>query len=255
MSDRWNLSGKKALITGGSRGIGRAIAFELCSLGAEIIVVGRNQEDLDILKHELECASITVYLLNADVSKKSERDKIISEISENHGRLDILINNAGTNIRKKATEYSTEEFEHIFQTNLFSAFELSKGLFESLRKSENASVVNISSVAGLGHMRTGIAYGMSKAALNQMTRNLAVEWAPYNIRVNAIAPWYIQTPLAEQVLQNKDYFREVIKSTPMKRIGQPEEVASLAAFLCSNSASYITGQCIAVDGGFSINLF
>jgi Tropinone reductase 1 len=255
MSEQWNLKGKKALITGGSRGIGRAIATELCYMGAEIIVVGRNKDDLEKLKHDLECATTPVHIITSDVSKIDARNKIISEISENHDRLDILINNAGTNIRKKANEYSLEEFDHIFQTNLYSAFELSKGLFKLLRKSESASVVNISSVAGFGHMRTGIVYGMSKAALHQMTKNLAVEWAPYNIRVNAIAPWYIQTPLAEQVLSDKDYFREVIKATPMKRIGQPEEVAGLAAFLCSNSASYITGQCIAVDGGFSVNLF
>ncbi|MFW5644433.1 MAG: SDR family oxidoreductase, partial [Bacteroidota bacterium] len=120
---------------------------------------------------------------------------------------------------------------------------------------ESASIVNISSVAGLGHLRTGIIYGMTKAAMHQMTKNLAVEWAPYDIRVNAIAPWYIQTPLAEQILQDNKYFKEVIKHTPMKRIGQPEEVSSLAAFLCMEGAAYITGQCIAVDGGFSVNLF
>ncbi|MGC9343324.1 MAG: SDR family oxidoreductase [Bacteroidales bacterium] len=255
MSEHWNLKGKKALITGASRGIGRAIASELCHLGAEIIVISRNKSDLERLKQELECATTPVHIIEADVSKKNDRMGIISEVLKNHERLDILINNAGTNIRKKAAEYSSEEIEHIFQTNLHSAFELSKGLFKVLSESGNASVVNISSVAGLGHMRTGIVYGMSKAAIHQLTKNLAVEWAPYNIRVNAIAPWYIQTPLAEQVLRDKDYFREVIKSTPMKRIGQPEEVAGLAAFLCTNSASYITGQCIAVDGGFSVNLF
>lgn len=255
MEERWNLKDKKALITGGSRGIGKAIAIELCSLGAEIIVIGRNENDLRKLKNDLDCQTTPVHTISADVSKKNDRLKIISEVSENYESLDILINNAGTNIRKKTEDYSMEEYEHIFETNLKSAFSMAKGLFELLTKSKNASIINISSVAGMGHMRTGIIYGMSKAAMHQMTKNLAVEWAAHNIRVNAIAPWYIQTPLAEQVLKDRDYFREVIKATPMKRIGQPEEVAGIAAFLCMPAASYITGQCIAVDGGFSVNLF
>ncbi len=118
-----------------------------------------------------------------------------------------------------------------------------------------ASLINVSSVSGLGHMRTGMAYGSSKAALNQATRNLAVEWARDLIRVNAIAPWYIDTPLARQVLKDDDYRKEVLSATPMDRIGDPEEVASLAPFLAMDASSYITGQVIAVDGGFSINLF
>ena len=104
-------------------------------------------------------------------------------------------------------------------------------------------------------MRTGAIYGTTKAALIQLAKNLAVEWASDHIRVNAIAPWYIRTPLAEQVIQNKDYLEEIISRTPMGRLGEPDEVSALAAFLCMPAASYITGQCIAVDGGFSVNLF
>lgn len=252
---KWDLTEKKALITGGTRGIGKAISQELCSLGAKIAVVARNMDDLEQLKNELECTPSEVLLIQADAGSRGDRQKIIQSISSQWSSLDIIINNVGTNIRKKANEYTTEEVNSIFQTNLYSAFELSTGLFDLMKESENASIVNISSVAGLGHLRTGIIYGMTKAAMHQMTRNLAVEWAPYDIRVNAIAPWYIQTPLAEQVLQNNKYFKDVIKHTPMKRIGQPEEVSALAAFLCMEGASYISGQCIAVDGGFSVNMF
>jgi len=255
MNSNWSLSGKKALITGGSRGIGKAIAQELCSQGADITVVARNMDDLEQLETDLKCSDYYITTIQADLSDREDRNTLINKICKKDAVWDILINNVGMNIRKRSEEYSNEEFNHIFQTNLYSAFEISTGMFECLKRSDNGSVVNISSVAGLGHLRTGIVYGMTKAAMHQMTKNLAVEWAPYNIRVNAIAPWYIQTPLADQVLKDEKYLLEVVRHTPLKRIGQPEEVATLAAFLCMKAASYITGQCIAVDGGFSVNLF
>jgi Tropinone reductase 1 len=124
-----------------------------------------------------------------------------------------------------------------------------------LQAASGGSIVNISSVAGLAHVRTGAIYGMTKAAMIQLTRNLAVEWAPDQIRVNVVAPWYIQTPLAASVLSNEAYRSEVLSRTPLKRIGEPEEVAAAVAFLCLPAASYITGQCLSVDGGFTVNAF
>lgn len=254
MTNRWNLNNKKALVTGGTKGIGEAIAKEFIDLGAEVLVVSRNNEGFEKLNSLFNNPEKISYF-SADVSKLSDIEKLADFVNTNWGKLDILVNNVGTNIRKKTIDYSYEEFDKIIHTNLRSAFELSKSLYPLLKKSEQGNIVNISSVAGITHLRTGSIYGMTKAALIQLTKNLAGEWAADSIRVNAVAPWYIRTPLAETVLKNTEYYNEVIMRTPMKKIGNPEDVAATVAFLCMPSAAYITGQCIAVDGGFTINGF
>ena len=246
--------GKQCLVTGGTKGIGAAIAREFLNHGAHVTIVARTKRDIERFiqtnNHRGEIKGI-----HADLSKRNECKKVIDYIEKKCLKLDILINNAGTNIRKKTDEYTEAEFDTIMNTNLTSAFELSKRAFPLLKKSDQGNIINIASTAGQVHLRTGSVYGMTKAALIQLTRNLAGEWAEFNIRVNAIAPWYIHTPLAEIVLKDKKYYDEVISRTPMKRIGEPGEVASLAAFLCMPAAGYITGQCISVDGGFTINGF
>ncbi len=248
---RWNLQNKKCLITGATKGIGQAIVQEFLSLGAEVFLVARNQEDLDKRLGELTDQGYTVAGLAADLSKAGDRERLAVVLEEKFGGLDILVNNVGTNIRKKTIDYTAEEYLTVFSTNLTSAFHLSQLFYPLLKKSEQGNIINISSVAGLAHLRTGSVYGMTKAALIQLSKNLAAEWAHDKIRVNAVAPWYIETPLAKTVLQNETYLKEVLDGTPMERIGQPEEVAAAVAFLCMPAAAYITGQCLAVDGGFS----
>jgi Tropinone reductase 1 len=159
------------------------------------------------------------------------------------------------NLVKPTIGYSIEEYMTIFNTNLFSAYEMSRLAYPLLKTSEQASIVNIGSVAGLLHIRTGSPYGMTKAAMAQMTKNLAAEWASDNIRVNMVAPWYTRTLLSGQRLKDPRYRREVIDCTPLGRIAEPEEVAAPVVFLCLPAASYITGQCLTVDGGFTINGF
>ena len=248
----WNLSGKKALITGGTKGIGLAIAEEFLKLGAEIFVVARNNTLLKEKLTQWNKHGFVVLGASKDLSDSEDRIDLVGDVKNHWDNFDILVNNVGTNIRKKTIEFTPEEYEKVLNTNLISAFELSRLFYPMLKKSENGSVVNITSVAGLTHLRTGSPYGMTKAAMVQLTKNLAVEWAEAKIRVNAIAPWYIDTPLVENLMKNKAYYDEVIERTPLKRIGKPEEVASLAAYLCMDKASYITGQTIAVDGGFTI---
>ncbi|UCF64722.1 MAG: SDR family oxidoreductase [bacterium] len=251
----WNLKGKHALISGGTRGIGLAIAEEFLQLGAAIIVIARDEKYLAKKIKLWKDKNFPVDGIAADVSTTSDRERVFEILKQKGIQLDILINNAGTNIRKKVKEYSDQEYDHIFNTNLHSTFDMCRRAYPLLQQSKSASIVNISSVAGLTHMRTGAPYGMTKAAIVQLTRNLAVEWAPDGIRVNCIAPWYIHTPLVEKLFENQSYLREVLDRTPMGRIGEAQEVAAAVAFFCMPGASFITGQCLAVDGGFMVKGF
>ncbi|HVG17354.1 MAG TPA: SDR family oxidoreductase [Chitinophagaceae bacterium] len=247
----WSLENKKAIVTGGTKGIGKAIVQEFLNLGAEVWFVARSTKDVTELLQQEDHGGLLKGIAG-DMSKAGDRQALFDKVKEEWGSADILVNNVGTNVRKKAGDYSESEYEMLLSTNLSSAFHLSVLFYPLLQKSADASIVNISSVAGLTHLRTGAIYGMTKAALIQLSKNLAVEWAAEGIRVNAIAPWYIETPLASAVLSNEVYLKEVLGRTPMNRIGQPGEVANAAAFMCMPAASFITGQCLAVDGGFSI---
>ena len=250
MTDTYFLKDRRALITGATRGIGRAIADEFVRLGAGIIIVARNENEVAKQTEEFKSKGFNVSGISADVSRREGVEKIFNIIGADS--LDILVNNAGFNIRKKTTEYTDEEFSALVSTNLQSVFQMSAAAYPLLKKSGRASILNISSVAGLTSLKTGSPYAITKAGIIQLTKNLAAEWAVDGIRVNAIAPWYIKTPLTEGLLNKPDFLKSVLDRTPLKRVGEPREVASAAAFLCSDAASYITGQCIAVDGGFSV---
>ena len=253
--NKWSLKGKTALVTGSTKGIGQATAEELASLGADVFVVARQAGEVEEQVDKIKEGGHKAFGIAADVTQEADRRKILDFVQKTGRGLDILVHNVGTNIRKRMVEYSEQEYQFIFQTNLHSNFALSQLFYPLLKASGDAAVVSVLSVAGLTHLRSGAPYGMTKAALTQLTRNLAVEWAADHIRVNAVAPWYTKTPLVEQLLQDKTYLEAVLSRTPMNRLAEPDEVATVIAFLCMPASSYITGQCLAVDGGFMVNGF
>lgn len=250
--DAWQLQDHTVLITGASKGIGYAAARELAGLGANLLLVARDADYLEQVSVELtdDFSGIEVMTFAADVGEAEDRLAIFDWVADLDMPLSLLVNNAGGNTPKATVDYEEAEYRAIFEQNLFSAYEMCRLAHPHLAQHASAAIVNVGSVSGMTHVRTGSPYGMTKAALHQLTRNLAAEWAIDGIRVNAVAPWYIRTQRSEPALADSDYLDEVLDRTPLRRIGEPEEVAAAIAFLCLPAASYITGQVLAVDGGF-----
>jgi Tropinone reductase 1 len=227
----WNLEGKRALVTGGTKGIGKAICEELAALGAHVISIAREGADIE-----------------ADIT--TDRAKIVAAIGT--APLHVLVHNAGTNVRKPLIDYDDATWHRILDLDLTAAILLSRDLHPVLRAAQGASVIHIGSVAGHLALPTGVAYAAAKAGLAQAARTLALEWARDQIRVNTVSPWYTRTPLAAPVLADPVKLAAIVARTPLGRVAEPREVATAVAFLAMPVSSYITGQDLRVDGGMSI---
>lgn len=245
----WNLEGKKVVITGGSKGIGKAIVTEFAELGAEVLFTARDNEEVIKVESALRERGLNVYDMSADVTSTDHRLRIKMWVDKKWGKLDVLVNNAGINIRKPSNEYEEREYRSVFEVNVLAPFELSRILYSSLLDGAGSAVVNIASVAGILDARTGAPYGMSKAGLIQLGRNLANEWAEDKIRVNTVSPWFTETPATKNVLADEQKLSAITNRTPLRRVAQDVEIAAVVAFLAMDKASYVSGQNIVVDGG------
>lgn len=254
---RWRLDGRRALVTGATKGIGAAIADEMLALGATVTRAARGVDDLAALVAADAAKGFPSHGVAADVSTADGRAALLNEAVTAMGAIDILINNAGTNRRGASATFNEDDYRLIMETNLTSVWELSRlshpYLTAAAAKTGDATIIQIGSVAGLTFIGSGAPYAMTKAALDQLARYLAVEWAGDGIRVNAVHPWYTKTPLANRVLDDPEFAERVLARTPNRRIADPEDVAGIVAFLCLPAARHITGQSLAVDGGYTAN--
>ncbi|MEL6348156.1 MAG: glucose 1-dehydrogenase [Myxococcota bacterium] len=251
MSGAWDLSGRRAVITGATRGIGRAIADEFIALGATVLLCARDAEMVHAQVDAYRQDGAQAVGVVADVSTEEGRERLIDAAAP-WETLDVLVNNVGTNLRKETLDFTLDDLRHLMAINAESAFRLSQGFFERLAAGEGC-VINVSSISSEVIVGTSTAaYAMTKGAMDQMSRFLAVEWGPHGIRVNTVHPWYIRTPLAEQVLKNPEKKARIVDATPLGRVGEPEEVARVVAFLAMPASSYVTGARINIDGAFSI---
>lgn len=250
LGHHFELSGKRAVITGGSKGLGYAIAKAFVEYGAEVIITGRNKNDIDKACQQLgsKCKGMVF-----DMNNMQAIPAFVNETEATYGAADILVNNAGIHLKKDAIEVSDAEYEAIIRINQQAVFALSREWAKKMIPRKSGVILMVSSMASQYGIPKVIAYTAAKSAVEGMTRALAVELSPLGIRINCIAPGFIETDMSSKALNNDpERKQKVLSRTPMNKLGSPVDVAMAALYLCSPAAAYITGVVLPVDGGNSI---
>jgi len=246
------LDGRVALVTGASSGLGYASALALAEAGADLVVASRSLERLADICRAIEARGRQAFPLAVDVRDLAQVRRMADAAVERFGRIDILVNSAGLNIPQPALEVTEEAWDTIMDTNAKGLFFCCQAVGRYMVAQRYGRIVNIGSTMGLVGMADRAAYCASKGAVSQLTKVLAIEWAPYNVTVNAVAPTFVETPLTRPYFERIPGFREeVLRRIPMGRLGLPEEVAAAVVFLASDAASLITGVTLPVDGGWT----
>jgi gluconate 5-dehydrogenase len=247
----FDLTGKTALITGGSRGLGHAMAYALGSYGAKVFITSRGIEEGQLAERKLTEEGIQATYYQCDVTDKPEIEHVVDRIVLNSGSLDILVNNAGLNIRKSLIEVQESDWDYVVNINLKGAFLVGQTVAKQMIKQEYGRIINISSMLGSIGMPFQTSYAASKGGINQITKVWAEELAPYHITVNALGPGYIKTNANEQWLSDPERVQKIVDNTMLKRLGELSDMAGPIVFLASESSSYVTGQIINIDGGWT----
>jgi NAD(P)-dependent dehydrogenase (short-subunit alcohol dehydrogenase family) len=244
------LQGKVALITGGSLGIGRAIALCYAREGAKVAIVGRGRQALEEAVREIAAAGGEAVYEVADVQDAGQVERMIDRVVERWGRIDILVNNAGICNEAKFLDITEEEWDLHLNINLKGAFLVSRLVAQLMAdRGAGGSIIHVSSVNGMKAEANQAHYNVSKAGMNMLAMSMALELAPYGIRVNALCPGFIETRLTKALIDDAPAFAEYVKSIPLGRVGQPEDLNGAALFLASDESLYMTGHCLVVDGG------
>lgn len=248
---QFELQDQGAIVTGAGRGLGKAISLGLAEAGANLVVVSRTPEELEITATEVRQRGRQAFPLRVNVTRQEDVEQMVQRTLEEFGHIDILVNNAGIALPKPALELSLKEWEQVITTNLTGVFLCCQVVGREMVRRGYGKIINIASLLGLHGMPRAAAYAASKGGVIQLTKVLALEWVEYNVRVNAICPGYFDTPMNQHVLADPQKRAFVLERTPMRRLGQPKELVGTVVFLASAASDFLTGQVICVDGGWT----
>ena len=248
------LGGRVAVVTGSAAGIGQATARRFAAEGAQVWIADVNGEAAAAAAEAITAAGHSARAITVNVSRGQDVTAMFREIAQVHGRIDVLVNNAGLNVRADFRHLTDADWEKIREVNLDGVVRIARDGFDLLRASGRGSLINIASIMGHRGLRQLAGYSATKGAVSALTRALAVEYAPFDIRVNAVAPGFVETALTGRVLRNPAIAKALVDQTPLRRFGLPEEIASAALFFASDDSSFVTGAELAVDGGMSAGL-